>query len=111
MQVKFGEFNVMQNEDIQQINPDEIAGYIIQRSPTNKALFNVFAVDDNYEPLFCVECDLSLEEAQQKVDAVNKEYFPVVPSPTEVTFVEIGGESKVYNITSTLRSNVRSATK
>ena len=99
MQVKFGEFDAVQNEDIQQINPDEIAGYLIKRSPTNKALFNVFAVDDNYEPLFCVECDLSLEEAQQKVDAVNKEYFPVVPSPTEVAFVEIGGESKVYNIT------------
>ena len=42
----------MQNEDIQQINPDEIAGYLIKRSPTNKGLFNVFAVDDNYEPLF-----------------------------------------------------------
>ncbi len=78
MQVKFGEFNAVQNEDIQQIHPDEIAGYLIKRSPTNKALFNVFAVDDNYEPLFCVESDLSLEEAQQKVDAVNKEYFPVV---------------------------------
>ena len=99
MQVKFGEFNAVQNEDIQQIHPDEIAGYLIKRSPTDKALFNVFAVDDNYEPLFCVECDLSLEEAQQKVDAVNKEYFPVVPSPTEATFIEVGGIYKVYNIT------------
>ena len=89
----------MQNEDIQQIHPDEIAGYLIKRSLTNKGLFNVFAVDHNYEPLFCVECDISLEEAQQKVDAVNKEYFPVVESPTETVFVEIGGESKVYNIT------------
>ena len=26
MQVKFGEFNAVQNEDIQQIRPDEIAG-------------------------------------------------------------------------------------
>ena len=51
MQVKFGEFNAVQNEDIQQINPDEIAGYILLRSPT------------------------------------------------EVAFVEVGGESKVYNIT------------
>jgi hypothetical protein len=89
----------MKNEDIQQIHPDEIAGYLIKRSPTNKGLFNVFAVDDSYEPLFCVESDLSLEEAQQKVDAVNKEYFPVVPSPTEATFIEVGGIYKVYNIT------------
>ena len=99
MQVKFGEFNAVQNEDIQQIHPDEIAGYVIQRSPASHFLFDVFAVNQEGELLVCVESDLSLEEAQQKVDAVNKEYFPVVPSPTEVAFVEIGGESKVYNIT------------
>ena len=98
MQVKFGEFNVMQNEDIQQINPDEIAGYVIQRSPTNKALFNVFAVDDNYEPLFCVECDLSLEEAQQKVDAVNKEYFPVVPTETELVEIQLAEEKRIFKV-------------
>ena len=98
MQVKFGEFNVMQNEDIQQIHPDEIAGYVIQRSPTNKALFNVFAVDDNYEPLFCVENDLSLEEAQQKVDAVNKEYFPVVPTETELVEIQLAEEKRIFKV-------------
>ena len=98
MQVKLGEFNAMQNEDIQQINPDEIAGYIIQRSPTNKALFNVFAVDDNYEPLFCVECDLSLEEAQQKVDAVNKEYFPVVPTETELVEIQLAEGKRIFKV-------------
>ena len=45
MQVKFGEFNAMQNEDIQQIHPDEIAGYIIMRSPASHFKFNVFAVE------------------------------------------------------------------
>ena len=94
MQVKFGEFNAVQNEDIQQIHPDEIAGYLIKRSPTNKALFNVFAVDDNYEPLFCVECDLSLEEAQQKVDAVNKEYFPL---PTELVTIQLENEQRIFS--------------
>ena len=98
MQVKFGEFNAVQNEDIQQIHPDEIAGYVIQRSPTNKALFNVFAVDDNYEPLFCVECDLSLEEAQQKVDAVNKEYFPVVPTETELVEIQLAEEKRIFKV-------------
>ena len=97
MQVKFGEFNAMQNEDIQQINPDEIAGYLIKRSPTNKALFNVFAVDDNYESLFCVECNLSLEEAQQKVDAVNKEYFPVVPTETELVTIQLENEQRIFS--------------
>ena len=98
MQVKFGEFNAVQNEDIQQINPDEIAGYLIKRSPTNKALFNVFAVDDNYEPLFCVECDLSLEEAQQKVDAVNKEYFPVLPTETELVEIQLAKEKRIFKV-------------
>ena len=88
----------MQNEDIQQINPDEIAGYLIKRSPTNKALFNVFAVDDNYEPLFCVECDLSLEEAQQKVDAVNKEYFPVLPTETELVEIQLAKEKRIFKV-------------
>ena len=98
MQVKFGEFNAVQNEDIQQIHPDEIAGYFIKRSPTNKALFNVFAVDDNYEPLFCVESDLSLEEAQQKVDAVNKEYFPVVPTETELVEIQLAEEKRIFKV-------------
>ena len=98
MQVKFGEFNAVQNEDIQQINPDEIAGYLIKRSPTNKALFNVFAVDDNYEPLFCVESDLSLEEAQQKVDAVNKEYFPVLPTETELVEIQLAEEKRIFKV-------------
>ena len=97
MQVKFGEFNAMQNEDIQQIHPDEIAGYLIKRSLTNKGLFNVFAVDWLYEPLFCVESDLSLEEAQQKVDAVNKEYFPIVPSPTEVVTIQLENEQRIFS--------------
>ena len=90
----------MNNEETIQINPDEIAGYVIQRSPASNFLFDVFAVNHQGELMVCVENDLSLEEAQQKVDAVNKEYFPVVESPTETVFVEIGGISKVYNITS-----------
>ena len=97
MQVKFGEFNAMQNEDIQQINPDEIAGYVIQRSPASNFLFDVFAVNHKGELLVCVESDLSLEEAQQKVDAVNKEYFPVVPSPTELVTIQLENEQRIFS--------------
>ena len=111
MQVKFGEFNAVQNEDIQQIHPDEIAGYILFRSPTDKFKFNGYAVDKEGELLFCAASDLDFEKASAMVEVVNQEHFPAVPSPTEAVFVEIGGESKVYNITSTLRSNVRSAAK
>ena len=98
------------NETIQ-ISPEQIAGYILLRSPTDKFKFNVYATDRDNELLFCVASDLDFEKASAWVEAINKEFYPVVPSPTEVAFVEVGGESKVYNITSTLRSNVRSATK
>ena len=97
MQVKFGEFNAVQNEDIQQINPDEIAGYVIQRSPASNFLFDVFAVNHQGELMVCVENDLSLEEAQQKVDAVNKEYFPVVPSPTELVTIQLENEQRIFS--------------
>ena len=110
MQVKFGEFNAVQNETIQ-ISPEQIAGYILLRSPTDKFKFNCHAVDRDNELLFCAASDLDFEKASAWVEAINKEFYPVVESPTEVAFVEVGGESKVYNITSTLRSNVRSATK
>lgn len=95
MQVKFGEFNAVNNETIQVV-PEQIAGYVIQRSPTNKGFFNVFAVDDNYEPLFCVESGLSREEAQQKAHAVNKEYFPVVPTETELVEIPLAEEKRIF---------------
>ena len=99
MQVKFGEFNAVQNEETIQINPDEIAGYILLRSPTDKFKFNCYAVDKEGDLLFCAASDLDFEKASACIEAINKEFYPVVPSPTEVVFVEIGGESKVYNIT------------
>ena len=98
-------------EDEIQVDPSLIAGYVLLRSPTDKFKFNCYAVDKEDELLFCAASDLDFEKASAWVEAINKEFYPVVPSPTEVAFVEVGGESKVYNITSTLRSNVRSAAK
>ena len=86
------------NETIQ-IDPSLIAGYILLRSPTDKFKFNVYATDKEDELLFCAASDLDFDKASAWVEAINKEFYPVVPSPTEVAFVEVGGESKVYNIT------------
>ena len=88
----------MQNEETIQINPDEIAGYVIQRSPASNFLFDVFAVNHEGELLVCVENDLSLEEAQQKVDAVNKEYFPVVPTETELVEIQLAEEKRIFKV-------------
>ena len=86
------------NETIQ-IDPSLIAGYILLRSPTDKFKFNCYAVDKEDVILFCAASGLDFEKASAWVEAINKEFYPVVPSPTEVAFVEIGGESKVYNVT------------
>ena len=88
-------------EDEIQVDPSLIAGYILLRSPTDKFKFNVYATDRDNELLFCAASDLDFEKASAWVEAINKEFYPVVPSPTETAFIEIGGESKVYNITAT----------
>ena len=89
----------MNNEETIQLDPSLIAGYVLLRSPTDKFKFNVYATDRDNELLFCVASDLDFEKASAWVEAINKEFYPVVESPTEVAFVEVGGESKVYNIT------------
>ena len=87
----------MQNEDIQQIHPDEIAGYVIQRSPASHFKFSVFAVDSDGDYLFCAASDLDFDKATALVDAVNKEYFPVVPSPTELVTIQLENEQRIFS--------------
>ena len=87
----------MNNEDTQQINPDKITGYIIQRSLDSNFLFDVFAVNSECERIVCVESNISLENAQNKVNAINQEYYPILPTPTEMVSIELRGESKICN--------------
>ena len=87
----------MQNEDIQQIHPDEIAGYLIKRSPASHFKFRVFAVNSDGDYLFCAASDLDFEMATSLVDAVNKEYFPVVPSPTELVTIQLENEQRIFS--------------
>lgn len=91
--------NLADSDETIQIPPELIAGYIIQRSPMDKFKFNVYATDSDGDLLFCADSDLTFEKASAMVEVVNQEYYPVVPTPTEAVFIEIGGESKVYNIT------------
>ena len=78
-----------------------IAGYILLRSRVDKLKFNCYAVDKEDVILFCAASGLDFEEASAWAEAINKEFYPVVESPTETAFIEIGGESKVYNIATT----------
>lgn len=90
---------VITPEYLPSVDESEIAGYQIMRSTADRNLFNVFSVNSKGELLACVEVDLSFEKASAMVEVVNQEYHPVAPTPTEAVFIEIGGESKVYNIT------------
>ena len=87
----------MQNEDIQQINPDEIAGYIIQRSPTSHFKFNAYAVNSEGDYIFCAASDLDFEKATSLVDAVNKEYYPVLPTETELVEIQLENEQRIFS--------------
>ncbi len=86
-------------EDEIQVDPSLIAGYILLRSPTDKFKYNVYATDKDNDLLFCVDSDLDFEKASAWVEAINKEFYPMVLTPTEATFIEVGGIYKVYNIT------------
>ena len=85
------------NETIQ-IDPSLIAGYILLRSPTDKFKFNCYAVDKEDELLFCAASDLDFEKASAWVEAINKEYYPVVPTPTEIVELELVGQNRIFKV-------------
>lgn len=88
----------MNNEETIQIDPSLIAGYILLRSPTDKFKYNVLAVDANGKLLFAAATDLSFEQASAMVDAVNQEYYPVVPTPTEIVEIELVGQNRIFKV-------------
>ena len=85
------------NETIQ-VSPESIAGYIFMRSPASHFKFNVFAVAEDGDLLFCLASDLDFEKASSWVDALNREYYPEVLTPTELVEIEIAGQKRIFNI-------------
>lgn len=85
-------------ETIAKIPPEQIAGYIFMRSPTSHFKFNVYSVDFDGDLLFCLASDLDFEKASSWVDALNREYYPVVPTPTELAEIEIAGQKRIFNV-------------
>ena len=81
-----------------QVSPEQIAGYIFMRSPALHFKFNVFAVDSDGDLLFCLASDLDFEKASSWVDALNREYYPEVLTPTELVEIEIAGQKRIFNI-------------
>ncbi len=88
----------MNNEETINIDPAQIAGYILLRSPTDKFKFNCYAVDSEGDYLFCAASDLDFEKATAIIDAVNKEYYPVLPTETELVEIQLAEEKRIFKV-------------
>lgn len=90
--------NMQSIQETIQIDQNLIAGYIFTRSPTSHFKFNIYSVDSEGELLFCLANDLDFEKASSWVDALNREHYPVVPTPTELAEIEIAGQKRIFNV-------------
>ena len=88
----------MNNEETINIDPAQIAGYILLRSPTDKFKFNCYAVDSDGDYIFCAASDLDFEKAAALLDAVNKEYYPVLPTETELVEIQLAEEKRIFKV-------------
>ena len=85
-------------EDEIQVDPSLIAGYILLRSPTDKFKFNCYAVDKEDVLLFCAASDLDFDKASAWVEAINKEFYPVMPTETELVEIQLAGEKRIFKV-------------
>ena len=77
--------------DTIELDPSLIAGYILLRSPTDKFKFNCYAVDKEDELLF-------FEKASAWVEAINKEFYPVMPTETEIVEIQLAEEKRIFKV-------------
>ena len=84
--------------DTVELDPSLIAGYILLRSPTDKFKFNVYATDRDNELLFCAASDLDFEKASAWVEAINKEFYSVVPTETELVEIQLAEEKRIFKV-------------
>lgn len=88
----------MNNEETINIDPAQIAGYVLLRSPTDKFKFNCYAVDKEDELLFCAASDLDFDKASAWVEAINKEFYPVLPTETELVEIQLAEEKRIFSV-------------
>ncbi len=88
----------MNNEETINIDPAQIAGYILLRSRVDKFKFNCYAVDKEDVILFCAASGLDFEEASTWAEAINKEYYPVLPTETELVEIQLAEEKRIFKV-------------
>lgn len=62
-------------ETLEQVDENEITGYCIHRSPTNRHLFNIFSHNAKGDLLAVVETDMEFEKAVAITEAVNQTFI------------------------------------
>ena len=95
--LNYKEEPIMNAETIN-INPSLISGYVLLRSPTDKFKFNVYATDKEDELLFCAASDLDFDKASAWVEAINKEFYPVMPTETEIVEIQLAEEKRIFKV-------------
>ncbi len=86
----------LQTEEIQNINPEDIAGYRLVRSFFNNKLFSVFAMSHSGERLVCVSCDKDFEEASYLVETLNAPYELMLQDQTEIVEVQVNNTPRIF---------------
>ena len=56
-----------------QINDKAVAGYAMYRSPAQAKMVNIVAINHSFEPIFVRYADLTLDEAVEMMDMIEKE--------------------------------------
>lgn len=59
--------------NIEELNPMQISGYTIRRSPTDYKLFNVYAVDEHDNLLYTASTDVDADQAIEDCEQLTKD--------------------------------------
>ena len=81
------------------LNPEDIKGFRVLRSPVSNMLYNVYAVDDLGVSLAVVCADKSLEEATEIAQILNTPYDEVEVIQHEIREVQMqDGSTRLYQV-------------
>lgn len=82
------------------INPEDIKGFRVVRSPVNNLKYNVYAVDEYGVLLVVIATDKSFEDATAMTQALNTSYdevpLPVIYETVEVEMKD--GSKRFYQV-------------
>lgn len=88
-----------ENQALESISAEQVAGYRIVRSFFNNTLVNVHAVDKNNDLLVCISPDMQLDKATALVEVLNAPYeLDEIDylQETELVHVEVAKQERIF---------------